>query len=86
MHGADLTAARRELVLAAHKKAVVFALNLGLDVAYVTGGSVAILASQLGVDHPARWLAGGLAAAAGGWPALGASTRWGALAAQKVHF
>ncbi len=84
-HRADLVSARRAGVAAPQKKATVFALNLGLDVGYITGGSVAILASQLGVDHSGRWLAGGSAAAIQGL-ALGVIDLVGMLAAQRIHF
>lgn len=44
----------------------VFALNLGLDVGYLMAGAVGAAASGFVVEHPDRWLAGGLAAAAQG--------------------
>jgi hypothetical protein len=78
-------ATRLDLVQAAHKKALVFGINLGLDVGYAMGGSVAILASALGADHPDRWLAGGTAALIQG-VALAVIDLVGVLAANKVKF
>jgi hypothetical protein len=53
--------ARRALLDGAHHEEVLFAINLGLDVGYAIGGVAAILASQLGADHPDRWMAAGVA-------------------------
>jgi hypothetical protein len=81
----DLVNARRDLVASAHKKALVFGINLGLDVGYAMGGSVAMLASALGVDHPDRWLAGGTAVLIQG-VALAVIDLVGVLAANQVKF
>jgi hypothetical protein len=53
--------ARRKAAADEHADATLFAINLGLDGGYVLAGLAAVTASQLGVDHPDRWLAGGLA-------------------------
>jgi hypothetical protein len=82
---ADLLSARRDLYAAAQKKALVFGVNLGLDVGYVMGGATAVLASRLGADHPERWLAGGSAAMIQG-VALGVIDLVGVLAARRVRF
>ena len=44
----------------------VFALNLGLDAGYVMAGAAAAASSAFGVEHPDRWLGGGLATVAQG--------------------
>lgn len=44
----------------------VFALNLGLDAGYIMAGAAGAAAAAFGVDHPERWLGGGLAAVAQG--------------------
>ena len=59
---AGLFEAQRRAAADQHGDATLFAINLGLDGGYVLAGLAAVLASQLGVDHPDRWLAGGLAA------------------------
>ncbi|GAC1352862.1 MAG: hypothetical protein NVSMB1_20010 [Polyangiales bacterium] len=46
------------------RESVSHAVNLGLGVAYLAVAGTAIAASQLGVDHPKRWLGSGLAIAA----------------------
>jgi hypothetical protein len=56
-----LDRARIHAVLDSRRESVAQALNLGLDCAYLAVGATAILASQLGVDHPNRWLASGTA-------------------------
>ncbi|CAN5672072.1 hypothetical protein BH09MYX1_BH09MYX1_41300 [soil metagenome] len=45
------------------RESVGHAISLGLDGAYLGVGCTAILASQLGVEHPNRWLASGAAIA-----------------------
>ena len=45
---------------AERSEGVAYSLNLGLDVAYLSSGLTAVLASQLGAEHPERWIAGGL--------------------------
>ncbi|MFO0549143.1 MAG: hypothetical protein U0271_12200 [Polyangiaceae bacterium] len=42
------------------REALAHGINLGLAIAYAIGGGTAILASQLGVDQPQRWLASGI--------------------------
>jgi hypothetical protein len=84
-HSTDLTRARRDLFAAAQKKALVFGVNLGLDVGYVMGGATAVLTSRLGADHSERWLAGGTAAMLQG-VALGVIDLLGVLAARRVKF
>jgi hypothetical protein len=56
-----LDRARRHALDDERRESVAQALNLGLDCAYLAVGATAILASQLGVDHPNRWLASGTA-------------------------
>jgi hypothetical protein len=58
---ADSERAKRRLLEKTRSQSLVYAVNLGLDVGYALAGLTAILASQLGVDHPDRWLAGGIA-------------------------
>jgi hypothetical protein len=58
---AGLARARLHAALDEHRESVAQALNLGLDCAYLGVAGTAIVASQLGVDHPNRWLASGLA-------------------------
>lgn len=53
--------ARIHAVIDERRESVGHAVNLGLGCAYVGVGGTAILASQLGVDHPKRWLASGVA-------------------------
>jgi hypothetical protein len=56
-----LRAARLKLATAERREAIAYALNLGLDVAYLAGGLVAVGVSRLGVSDPERWLSAGLA-------------------------
>jgi hypothetical protein len=56
-----LTRARIHAAIDERRESVGHAINLGLGCAYVGVGGTAILASQLGVDHPKRWLASGIA-------------------------
>jgi len=56
-----LARARIHAALDERRESVGHAINLGLDGAYLGVGGTAILASQLGVDHPNRWLASGIA-------------------------
>lgn len=84
-HGANPAGARKDLFVAAQKKALVFGINLGLDVGYVMGGATAVLASRLGASHSDRWLAGGTAAMIQG-VALGVIDLVGVLAARRVKF
>ena len=53
---AKIHAARDE-----RRESVGHAINLGLDCAYLGIAATTVLASQLGVDHPNRWLASGAA-------------------------
>jgi hypothetical protein len=69
--------------VAAHK-GVVFAVNLGLDCGFVLAGLTAITASRLSVDHPDRWLAGGIATVIQGVFA-GLIDLTGTLAARRAH-
>jgi hypothetical protein len=52
---------RRKLLADTEREAVVFGINVGLDLAYIMASAAAILASQLGVDDHERWLGGGVA-------------------------
>jgi hypothetical protein len=56
-----LARARIHAVLDERRESVGHAINLGLNCAYLGVGGTAVLASQLGVDHPNRWLASGAA-------------------------
>ena len=56
-----LVRARIHAVIDERRESVGHAVNLGLNCAYAGVGGTAILASRLGVDHPNRWLASGLA-------------------------
>lgn len=56
-----LARAKLHAVLDERRESVAHAINLGLDCAYLGVGGTAIAASQLGVDHPNRWLASGVA-------------------------
>lgn len=58
---AGLAAATAHAAEDERRESVGHAINLGLDAAYLGVGGSAILASQLGVDHPNRWLASGAA-------------------------
>lgn len=55
-HRAALRAAEDE-----RRESVGHAVNLGLDCGYIGIGTVAIIASRAGADHPNRWLASGVA-------------------------
>lgn len=59
-NAARLQQARARWLAAERSEGVAYSLNLGLDVAYLSSGLTAVLASQLGAEHPERWLAGGL--------------------------
>lgn len=59
-NAAGLQKARGRWLAAERGEGVAYALNLGLDVAYLSSGLTAVVASQLGAEHPTRWLAGGL--------------------------
>jgi hypothetical protein len=61
---AGLQRARVRWVDKVRGQGVSYALNLGLDVAYLSSGLAAVLASQFVADHSDRWLAGGLSIAA----------------------
>jgi hypothetical protein len=74
----------RELARVAEHKGVVFAVNLGLDGGFVFAGLTAITASRLTIDHPDRWLAGGIAAVVQGVFA-GLIDLMGTLAARRAH-
>ena len=56
-----LARARIHAVLDERRESVGHAINLGLNCAYLGVAGTAVLASQLGVDHPNRWLASGVA-------------------------
>ena len=56
-----LVRARIHAALDERRESVAHAINLGLGCAYAGVGGTAILASRLGVDHPDRWLASGVA-------------------------
>ena len=56
-----LARARIHAALDERRESVGHAINLGLDGAYLGIAGTALLASQLGVDHPNRWLASGIA-------------------------
>ena len=56
-----LNRARIHAVIDERRESVGHAINLGLDGAYLGVGATAILVSQLGVGHPNRWLASGVA-------------------------
>jgi hypothetical protein len=56
-----LVRARQHAATDERRESVGHAVNLGLDCAYLGVGGTAILASRLGVDHPSRWLASGVA-------------------------
>ena len=58
---AGLLEAKRQDLRDQHADVLLFGINLGLDGGYILAGLAAILASQLGADHPDRWLAGGVA-------------------------
>ena len=75
---------RRELLAQSSREAVVFGVNLGLDLAYLMASATAILASQLGVDNPDRWLAGGVTGAVQAVFLLGIDVA-GVLIARRTH-
>lgn len=56
-----LAQARIHAAIDERRESVGHAINLGLDAAYLGVGATAVAASQLGVDHPNRWLASGAA-------------------------
>ncbi len=56
-----LARARIHAALDERRESVGHAINLGLDGAYLGVAATALAASQLGVDHPKRWLASGIA-------------------------
>ncbi|MFO0675807.1 MAG: hypothetical protein U0169_04695 [Polyangiaceae bacterium] len=45
----------------ARKESVAYAVNLGLDGAYLSVATMAVVVSRLGVSHPDRWFASGVA-------------------------
>ena len=55
-----LARARIHAALDERRESVGHAVNLGLDGAYLGVAGTALVASQLGVDHPKRWLASGI--------------------------
>jgi hypothetical protein len=56
-----LVRARVHAALDERRESVGHAINLGLNCAYLGVAGTAVLASQLGVEHPNRWLASGAA-------------------------
>lgn len=56
-----LVRARVHAIIDERRESVGHAVNLGLNCAYLGVAGTAVLASQLGVDHPDRWLASGVA-------------------------
>lgn len=56
-----LARAKIHAALDERRESVGHAINLGLNCAYLGVAGTAVLASQLGVDHPNRWLASGAA-------------------------
>lgn len=56
-----LVRARVHAIIDERRESVGHAINLGLNCAYLGVAGTAVLASQLGVDHPDRWLASGAA-------------------------
>lgn len=59
--GSGLRRARLRMAHAERREAIAYAVNLGLDVAYLAGGLIAVGVSQTSVGDPERWLAAGLA-------------------------
>lgn len=59
-NAARLQQTRARWLAAERGEGIAYALNLGLDIAYLSSGLTAVAASQLGAEHPERWLAGGL--------------------------
>jgi hypothetical protein len=74
----------REVLRVGEKKGVVFAVNLGLDCGFLLAGLTAVLASRMTIDHPDRWLAGGVASSVQGAFA-GVIDLLGMLAARRAH-
>lgn len=58
---AGLASARIHAALDERRESVGHAINLGLDGAYLGVAGTSLVASQLGVDHPKRWVASGIA-------------------------
>lgn len=58
-----LARAKAHAAIDERRESVGHAINLGLGGAYLGVAGTAVLASQLGVDHPNRWLASGAAIA-----------------------
>ena len=56
-----LARARIHAALDERRESVGHAVNLGLDGAYLGVAATSLVASQLGVDHPKRWVASGIA-------------------------
>jgi hypothetical protein len=56
-----LASARIHAALDERRESVGHAVNLGLDGAYLGVAATSLVASQLGVDHPKRWFASGIA-------------------------
>jgi hypothetical protein len=56
-----LVRARVHAAIDERRESVGHAINLGLNCAYLGVAGTAVLASQLGVEHPNRWLASGAA-------------------------
>lgn len=56
-----LARARVHAALDERRESVGHAVNLGLDGAYLGVAGTSLVASQLGVDHPKRWVASGIA-------------------------
>lgn len=75
---------QRKALSDASRESVAFAVNLGLDAAYLVGGAMAITVSQLGVEHPSRWLAAGIATAVQAVFLLGVDLG-GLLIARRAH-
>lgn len=63
-----LAKARLHAAADERRESVGHAVNLGLDFGYLAVGIVMGAASQLGVDHPNRWLASGIAVGAESLP------------------
>ena len=80
-----LAAARRELFADAGRMATIYAINLGLDVGYVLGGAVAVLAGGLNAPpSPHSWIGAGVAGIVGGVFLIGIDAA-GMLAAQHAQ-
>ena len=74
----------RRLTRDAEREAVVFGVNVGLDVAYVLASGTAILASFFVTDHRERWLGAGIAGAVQGLFLLGVDVA-GVVLARRGH-